>query len=491
MITDQQARRLMMLNQKEKSLSVAAAKAGMSENTARKYLRTGVLPSQCKPDRYWRTREDPFEEVWEDVQEQIEVNPGFEAKTLFEWLQREYPGRYSDGQLRTLQRRIRYWRATEGPAKEVYFIQTHEPGKLSESDFTHMSELGITISGEPFAHLIYHFVLTYSNWEAGTICFSESFESLKEGLQNALWELGGVPESHQTDRLTTAVQKTSHPDEFTQNYMAVLRHYGLNGRKIQTGKANENGDVEQRHYRFKKAVDQALLLRGRRDFASRAEYASFLKKLFVQLNAGRKARLQEELSVLKALPARRLEDFTPVQVKVGPSSTIRVKKNVYSVHSRLIGEQADVRIYADHLEVWYAQRKVEDMPRMMGSQKHHIQYRHIIDWLVRKPGAFENYRYREDLFPSSYFRMAYDFLKDRHPERGHKEYLQILYLAAKESESGVEDAIRWLLTHDHPISAGGIESILKRKQTIPPVTDVQVSGIDLSLYDNLLEVVNG
>ena len=148
-----------MLNQKEKSLSVAAAKAGMSENTARKYLRSGVLPSQCEADRYWRTREDPFENVWEDIQEKIEVNPRFEAKTLFEWLQRQYPGRYSDGQLRTLQRRIKYWRATEGPAKEVYFTQTHEPGKLSESDFTHMSDLGITISGETFAHLIYHFVL--------------------------------------------------------------------------------------------------------------------------------------------------------------------------------------------------------------------------------------------------------------------------------------------------------------------------------------------
>ena len=190
MITDQQARRLMMLNQKEKCLSVAAAKAGMSENTARKYLRSGVFPSQCKPDRYWRTRDDPFEDVWDDIQEKIEVNPGFEAKTLFEWLQRESPGRYSDGQLRTLQRRIKYWRATEGPAKEVYFTQIHEPGKLSESDFTHMSDLGVTISGEPFDHLIYHFVLTYSNWEAGSICFSESFESLKEGLQNALWELG-------------------------------------------------------------------------------------------------------------------------------------------------------------------------------------------------------------------------------------------------------------------------------------------------------------
>ena len=494
MITDQQARRLMKLNQIESSVSVSAAKAGISENTARKYLRLGKLPSQCKAERSWQTREDPFEGVWDDVQEKVEVNPGIEAKTLFEWLQREYPGRYSDGQLRTLQRRVKYWRATEGPAREVYFSQTHSPGKLCESDFTHMTKLGVTICGEPFKHLIYHFVLTYSNWETGSICFSESFESLSQGLQNALWELGGIPEEHQTDRLTTAVQKASHPEEFTRNYNGLLNHYGLKGRKIQAGKANENGDIEQRHYRFKTAVDQALLLRGIRDFSSRQEYESFLCKLFIQLNAGRKERLNEELKVLKELPSRRLDDYTRFTVRVGPSSTIRVKKKVYSVHGRLIGESVDVRLNADHLEVWYAQKKVEEIPRIMGSQRHHIQYRHIIDWLVRKPGAFENYRYRDDLFPSSNFRMAYDFFKDRSPDRGHKEYLKILCLAAKETEAGVDDALRWLIEQGQPISAEAVEAIIKTNQTIPHATDIEVDDIDLSLYDGLLlvvEVANG
>ena len=241
MVTDQQVRRLMKLNQKEKNLSVVAAKSGMSENTARKYLRQRKLPSQKKQERTWRTREDPFEEDWSEVQLKLEINPGLEAKTLFEWLQRTCPGRYSDGQVRTLQRRIRQWRALEGPAKEVFFNQHHKPGELCESDFTHMSGLGITINGIPFNHLLYHFVLTYSNWEAGTICFSESFESLSAGLQNALWELGGIPLMHRTDKLSAAVQKLDKPgkDEFTRRYRALLRHYGLTGQKIQTGKANE------------------------------------------------------------------------------------------------------------------------------------------------------------------------------------------------------------------------------------------------------------
>jgi hypothetical protein len=151
-----------------------------------------------QPERTWRTREDPFDEVWDQLQDKLEINPGLEAKTLFEWLQRLYPGRYSDGQLRTLQRRIKHWRGLSGPAKEIFFDQIHKPGELCESDFTHMSELGVTINGLPFKHLVYHFVLTYSNWETGTVCFSESFESLSFGLQNALWKLGGVPRTHRT-----------------------------------------------------------------------------------------------------------------------------------------------------------------------------------------------------------------------------------------------------------------------------------------------------
>lgn len=490
MITDQQVRRLMKLNQRE-CLSVAAVKSGMSENTARKYLRHRKLPGQMKQERAGRTREDPFEEDWIGVKLKLEVNPGLEAKTLFEWLQQTYPERYGDGQLRTLQRRIKQWRALEGPAKEVFFDQHHKPGELCESDFTHMSGLGITINGSPFSHLIYHFVLTYSNWETGTICFSESFESLSAGLQNALWELGGVPVMHRTDKLSAAVQNLDKPgqDEFTRRYRALLRHYGLSGQKIQTGKANENGDVEQRHHRLKRAVEQALLLRCSRDFANRDEYELFLRKVFKQLNAGRRQRFDEELNVIRLLPAKRLGDYTPYTVAVRSNSTIRIKKNVYSVHSRLIGEQVTVRLYADHIELWYAQRKVEKIPRLRGEGNHHIQYRHIIDWLVRKPGAFENYRYRDDLFPTSRFKMAYDYLKEHNQGRAAKEYLKILDLAAKESESGVDDALRWLMDQDQPISFDAVEVILITSQSIPEATDVEIDAVDLSLYDTLLEAV--
>lgn len=227
MVTDSQVRLLLKLIKEESSLSVAAAKAGMDEKTSRKYRDSGELPSESRNPHTWRTREDPFVEVWEDMRVALEINAGLEAKTLFVDLQRRYPGRFQDGQLRTLQRRVKTWQAIEGPAKEVFFSQIHKPGELAQSDFTSMNELQLTIDGKPFEHLLFHFVLTYSNWEAVTVCFSESFESLSLGLQNALWELGGVPRAHQTDRLSAAVQKVEHPDEFTRSYDALLEHYGL------------------------------------------------------------------------------------------------------------------------------------------------------------------------------------------------------------------------------------------------------------------------
>jgi len=258
MVTDQQVRKLMKLIQSEETLTIAAAKSGMDEKTARKYRRLGQLPSQCQEEHSWKTRQDPFADHWKEIQEQLQLNPGLEAKTIFEDLQRRYPGRFQDGQLRTLQRKVKRWRVTDGPPKEVFFPQDYQPGRLCQSDFTHLTKLRVLIRGEAFPHLLYHFVLPYSNWETGTICFSERYESLSEGLQNALWELGGVPVAHQSDRLSAAVNNYLNPEAFTQRYQALLRHYGLEGRKIQAGQAHENGDIEQRHHRFKRALEQAL-----------------------------------------------------------------------------------------------------------------------------------------------------------------------------------------------------------------------------------------
>ena len=396
----------------EQTQEIAAAKAGMDVKTARKYVKAKRLPSEMKKERHWRTRPDWFEPVWAGIQEQLRTNPGLEAKTIFAALQRQQPERFADGQLRTLQRKIKHWRATEGPAQEVYFVQEHRAGEVCASDFTHMTELAVTIGGESFPHMIYHFVLTYSNWETGIICHAESFASLSEGLQKALWELGGVPVFHRTDRMTAAVNNLTEAALFQRSYQSLLRYYGMEGQRIQTGQPNENGDIEQRHYRFKRALDQALLLRGSRDFGTQEAYRGFLEKLFEQLNSGRKQKLAEELDVLRPLPDRRYEGAKRVRVRVNTGSLIAVERNNYSVHSRLIGEIVEARVYSGHVEVWYGGQKLEQMPRLPGRSHYRIDYRHIIGWLVRKPGAFANYRYREQLFPTSRFRKAYDLLRE-------------------------------------------------------------------------------
>jgi hypothetical protein len=486
MIHDRQVRTLRRWLSRGWALAKAAAKSGMDEKSARRYRKMARLPSEAAAPHGWRTRPDPFQEVWAEVEQQLAVNADLQAKTLFEWLQRGYPGRFQDGQLRTLQRAVKRWRATKGPPKEVFFSQTHHPGRLCASDFTHMTSLGVTIQGQPFAHLVYHFVLTYSNWEWVTICFSESFESLSDGLQTALWELGGVPQRHRSDRLSTAVNNLSDEKEFTQRYRALADHYGLALEKIQAGQAHENGDVESLHRHFKQAVDQALMLRGTRDFTSREAYAAFLRELVTHKNAGRRTRLDEELAILRPLPARRQESCRRVRVGVASGSVIRIDHNTYSVHSRLIGEQVEVRVYAEHLEVWHGRTPVERLPRLRGRNKHCVNYRHVIDWLVRKPGAFEDYRYRDELFPSSRFRLVYDALRESRPATASQEYLAILYLAARENESAVDDALRVLLNQQEVVTAQSVEDFLKADQPAPALTVVTVEAVDLSCFDELL-----
>jgi hypothetical protein len=350
-----------------------------------------------------------------------------------------------------------------------------------------MSSLEITIQGQLFAHLVYHFVLTYSNWETGSICYSESLESLSEGLQNALWELGAVPAEHRTDSLSSAVNNISNLEEFNRRYAGLLKYYGIKPRHTNPASPHENGDAEQAHHRFKKAMEQALLLRGSRDFGSVAEYEQFVKELFRQRNANRRQRLSEEIAVMRALPTRRMESARRERVKVDSGSLIHVDRNAYSVKSRLIGEVVEARVHLDRIEVWYGQRKVEEVPRLRGRSRHRVDYRHIIEWLMRKPGAFENYRYKEDLFPTSRFRMAYDALKEAAPGRAVKEYLEVLKLAAEQGEAPVDEVLRELLERKAEANIGvePIRELVLKGDGLRPVTLVEVAAVDLTSFDAL------
>ena len=490
MVTDRQVRRLLKMKNKHQHLYQAADAAGISSKTASKYLKRGKFPSQCRVEHTWPTRKDPFVDDWSFVEKMMEdTQATLEAKTIFEYLQRADPGKYHNGQLRTLQRRIKAWKALYGPPKEIFFSQHYYPGQWACSDFTCMNELNITIAQQPFEHLFYHFVLCYSNWQAGRICFSESFESLSLGIQDALWKLGGVPFYHRTDNLTSAVHKVGHPDIFTDKYRGLASHYGFASSKTNPASPHENGDVERSNGLFKNAVDQSLIIRGSRDFETLEQYEKFLQKIIDRMNQNCHKRFAEEIEVLKGLPNLRYDDYETKTCKVSRGGTIRLLHNTYSAHSRLVGETVKVRVYADKLEIWYAQRHIETLPRLHGENGHYINYRHHIDMLVRKPGAFENYCYKDDLFPTSLFRIAYDILRDAYSIRqANKEYLKILELAAKEDESLVNEALRLQINIEDEISFEKVKQFVDSKQKPPEPTAVHIEPVDINDYDMLLEM---
>lgn len=470
------------------TLATAAAKAGMDQKTASKWRQSGQFPSEVKEPRDYRTRPDGFAEVWSEVEELLERDAAIEAKTIFDHLCKQHPGKFQEGQLRTMQRKVKVWRALRGQPREVFFPQVHLPGHQAQSDFTHMTKLGVRIGGQVFKHLVYHFTLTYSNWEWAMICASESWESLSEGLQKALWELGGTPSEHRTDSLTAAVKPAGGRQEFTERYQGLLRHYGMCASHTSPGRGNENGDVEQAHHRFKRGVEQELILRGSREFFSREEYDEFLRQLLVRRNEGRRERVAEDLKALRPLPDRRLDAFGKQSQRVSRNSTILIRHNHYSVPSQLIGERVDIRIHADHLEVWYAGQMIERMERLRGEGKAAINYRHIIHSLVKKPGAFARYRFQSSLYPRLIFRVAYDELKQRLDGRAEREYLQLLKLAAEESEELVAEILRGMVDRGEEVRPERVREMIveRRNERLPRIPKIEINMAPLASYDLLL-----
>jgi hypothetical protein len=485
--TDAEVLLMMRERAKGKPQDQAAAKAGMSVRTLRSYERSGKLPSQRKTPRRHRTRPDPFAEDWPWIEQQLERDPALQATTLFGVLCARHPDRYRETQVRTLQRHIAAWRARSGPEQEVIFPQVHEPGRMAQSDFTHMTNLGITIAGTPFPHLVFHLVLTYSNVEAIYLCASESFEALAEGIEACLWQLGGVPAEHRTDHLSAAIRPLDAEGraQATARYQALMAHYGMTPTTNNVGEAHENGDVEQAHYRFKQAVDQALRVRGTRDFPSRSAYVRFLDDLVRNRNLTRRLRWEQEQPTLRPLPASPLAPCRELRVSVNRYSTIQVLGNTYSVPSRLIGSTLLVRVRAAELELYHGPAHVLTLPRLLGNRKHRIDYRHVSWSLVRKPGAFAHYRYRDDLFPNLVFRQAYDLLTARQPARADREYVRLLHLAASTVEAEVEAALALLLEQDSTPTFDAVRALI-RPAGPPSVPQLATPDLRLDVYDRLL-----
>ncbi len=478
--TPEQIRKLMK-NSKRKSLSAAAAKAGMSENTARKYLRRRGKPLE-KRQRQYRTRRDPFQDVWVEVEKMLVGDPLLEAKTLMEWLMEQHPDRFHYAQVRTLQRRVRDWRALHGPDKEVFFPQQLQPGKQSQSDYTYCNELGVTIDGQPFDHMLFHFMLPYSRWETFSVAFSESFETLTAGYAAAVKELGAVAPEHRTDNLAAAVPIGADRKTFQMRWKDFLKYYGVAPSANNPGQSHENGSVEKSHDLLKKAIDQRLRLRGSRNFASQAAYEEFVATIVYRRNKDRRQRLVEELAVMQELPCRQWNEPRELQVSVSPWSTVVIFRSTYSVPSRLIGMKLKALVYSDRIELYFGTKQIQSMKRVKPGQAA-INYRHVIAHLVRKPGAFANYQFRDELFPTLAFRKCFDKLVVGHGRKGEQEYLRILNLAAMNSEADVDRALQLLLQSEQEPSFEDIRELTTTRHVLPVVN---VRPVDLSSYDGLL-----
>jgi hypothetical protein len=481
---------------KHGQIGLAAMKADIDRKTAGKYVRAGKLPSEMRVPRDWRTRADPFEEHWGEVEAQLRDEPGLEAKTLFAQLCEKYPGRYEPGQLRTLQRHIRRWRAAAGPEQEVTLAQRHRPGEAAQTDFTSAAELGVTIAGEVFLHLLCVFVLPFSNWQWVTVCVSESLAAIRKGVQRALFQLGRVPQFHQTDNSTAATHRIpsdhvsyapGHKRPFNDDYLALMRHFGMTPRTTEVGAKEQNGDVEAGNRACKRRLEQALLLRGSRDFATVAEWQAFIDTVTRKANAARGPRVAEDLAAMRELNVGKLPEYVEEAAQVSEWSTIRVRNCAYSVPSRLIGEALTVRVYEDRLEAYYGQELQLACDRLLGRNQRRIDYRHVIWSLVRKPGGFARYVYREEMFPALVFRRAYDLIQTpHHGTKGDLEYLRILHLAATTLQAEVEAALTLLLEAQQPITAEAVKALVAASSAPPPVPEQQLPEVDLRAYDALL-----
>lgn len=471
---------------------VAAAKASFSTSTAYRFEKNRRPPSQKKGTR-GRRRPDPLASVFEtEVVPMLKAAPGVRAVAIFEEILRRHP-ELGAGIRRTLERRIRAWRAMHGEEQEVIFRQTHEVGLVGLSDFTDMGELGVTIAGVPLDHRLYHFRLAYSGFEhAHVVLGGESFVALAEGLQNALWSLGGAPREHRTDSLSAAFCNLDRnaQDDLTRRYEDLCAHYGMRPSRNNRGIAHENGAIESSHGHLKRAIADALLLRGTADFDDLAAYRRFIDEIVSRRNARNAKRIDSERAMLQALPDRRTSDYEEVIVRVTSTGGFTLRKVFYTVPSRLIGHQLRVRLYDDRLDVFVGGTHLLTLPRgrphPSGKHDQVVDYRHVIHSLRRKPMALLNLVYRDRLFPRDAYRRTFDSLRERLPDK--KACRLMVDLLALAHERGCEAELADQLAAD--LNAGQLPDIGRLRAHFAPdpacVPHVVVQLAPLAVYECLI-----
>jgi Mu transposase, C-terminal domain len=485
--------RLFMKLRQENTTEAAAAKAAISRATAYRIKRDPRLPSQKTKPR-GRRRPDPLEHIFDaEVVPLLKAAPGIRPVAIYEELLRRHP-EIGDGVRRTLERRVRSWRAVHGEDQEVIFRQVHEPGQLGLSDFTDMSGLNVTIAGQPLDHLLYHFRLVYSGFEhAHVILGGESFVALAEGLQNALWSLGGAPRSHRSDSLSAAFRNldADAKADLTRRYEELCVHYQMTPTRNNKGVAHENGSIESSHGHLKSAILDALLMRGSRDFEDLGAYRACIDEIVGRRNARHDKRIDAERACLQQLPQRRATDFEEVVVRVSRTGGFTLRKVFYSVPSRLIGHRLRVRLFDDRLDVFIGGTRLMTLPRGRGRPdgKHDqvVNYRHVIHSLRQKPMALLQLVYRDKLFPRQEYRRTFEALLER---LGDKQACRIaVELLALAHERGCERELAERL--GEMLEAGDLPDMAALRARFAPnparLPSVSVRLASLDSYEALID----
>lgn len=474
--------------------TVAAAMAGFSRSTGYRIEADPTLPSQKKKPRE-RRRPDPIAHLWEaEVVPMLVAAPGIRAVAVFEELRRRHPDLF-EGVRRTLERRIRQWRALHGPEQDVMFSQAHPPGRMGLSDFTDVTELGITIAGAPLDHRLYHFRLAFSGFEhAHVVLGGESYVALAEGLQNALWALGGVPELHRSDSLSAAFRNLDRDAraDLTRRYEELCAHYGMQPTRNNPGLAHENGSIESPHGHLKRVLRDELLLRGSRDFADMEAYRRFIDEVVGRRNARNRKRIAIEKAELGELPERRTADWEEARVVVTSRGGFTLRKVFYTVPSRLIGHWLTVRLYDDRLVCFLGSTEVATLRRGRSPDHHKhahvVDYRHIIHALRRKPMALLNLVYRDQLFPRDAYKRAFEaLLAEVGDKRACRTMVGLLALA---HDRACEAELAEAITAD--LDAGRLPDLNRLRERFQPQTaavpEIRIEMPALDSYDELARV---
>ncbi len=492
-INSEQVKLYMKERKKGKTQERASAHCGFSERSGRR-IDTGDLQPLGGKMRDWRTRQDPFAGVWEnEVVPLLRQESKLTPKTLFECLQSDHPGEYPDSKLRTFQRKVSKWKALYGADKEVMFRQNQIAGRMGLSDFTQLKQVQITIVGVIFHHLLYHFRLAFSGWcSVKVVHGGESYSAFAEGLQDALQRLGGSPQEHRSDSLSAAFKNLSKDAaaDTTKRYEQLCKHYDMEPTRNNRGKGHENGAVESPHGHLKKRIQQGLLLRGSKDFTSVSEYEGFLAEIVQTINRNKLDKIEEERKYLQPLPLQRTADYTELVVRASTSSTIRVKRVVYTVPSRLIGKALRVHIYDSRLEVYLGSTHTVTLQRIFVKDKNHrakqVDYRHVITSLERKPQAFRYSQLRDELLPNKTYKAVWEFV-DLHQDahKACKTMVGILGLAHRENCE--EELGRYL---HNLLEKKIVPNLYKLQQKFgshdPRIPLLDVTQPPVSTYDGLL-----